>query len=829
MSLFSLLNQWKTDPSIAPNITAWHIFPKRNPVLVDFPPDLDQEIQSYLYSLGIESLYMHQLQAWNLIREGKNITQVTGTASGKTLSYTLPVLQDLHKNGSRRALFLYPTKALAHDQLSILKGYPSISAATYDGDTPSNRRVALRNTSQIIISNPDMLHLGILPYHIHWADFFSELRYVVLDEIHVYRGVFGSHVANILRRLKRLCTHYGSSPQFLLSSATIGNPRELAASLIEEPISLIDQDQSSRGEKHFLVYNPPIIDERLGLRAGMQRECIRLTADIVDFNFQTILFGRSRRSVEFMVTRLREKTSLPPESIRAYRSGYLPSQRRKIESNLRSRQIQVVTATTALELGIDIGSLDASVLAGYPGTITGTLQQAGRSGRKDAPSLSVLVASSTPLDQYVALFPDYLFSSNPEEALIDPDNLHIVLDHILCSAYELPFKTGEQYGNFDVMQTREILEFLQGAGKLHQSEDKFFWMHDSYPASDVSIRTTSNNQIALKYVDPQGKHRVLGMVDKESAPWMIHEGAIYLHEGESYLVENLNLEEDSAQLIPVSLDYYTEAERQTSFSALDILKEEDIQGAQKFLGEISVTSQVIGYKKINWGHYELLGHETLDLPPSTLNTTGFWMTLSEDTESNLRKAGTWSSSPNDYGSNWLTSRELILKRDEYKCQICGKSNSLASLQIHHKQPLRSFLSINEANLPANLITLCSRCHQRAESIVRVNSGVRGLGYVLHGLAPLLLMCDPGDLGFYTDSISPLGNKRPLVLLYEHIPSGIGFSENLFRREDELLKKALELVSHCSCLNGCPSCVGPGGEKGSGGKLETLAILEHLCC
>ena len=828
MSLTSFLNQWKSDPSIAPNLSAWQVFPKREPEYAELPTNLDQRLKSHLISQGIQSLYLHQHQAWQEVQSGYNIAQVTGTASGKTLSYMLPILHNLLENGSRRALFLYPTKALAHDQLDALEAFSVVTAAAYDGDTPSSHRAEIRRSSQIIVSNPDMLHLGILPYHTHWESFFSNLHYVVLDEMHTYRGVFGSHVTNIIRRLKRVANHYGSSPQFLLTSATIGNPLAHAEALIEEKVKLIDKDYSSRGEKHFLIFNPPIINDSLGLRVGMQRESVRLALEIINAGYQTILFGRSRKSVEFMLTNLRDKSSLPPDSICAYRSGYLPSQRREIEASLRSGQIRAVAATTALELGIDIGGLDAAIITGYPGSIAGAWQQAGRSGRADNPSLSLLVASSSPLDQYLALFPEYLFNSNPESALIDPDNLLIVLNHIQCAAYELPFEDGDHFGNFTLSETKELLEFLHQSGILHQSQNKYFWMKDSYPAASFSLRTASNQQVTLKLINSVDKISVLGIIDKDSAYWMVHPGAIYLHQGESFHVENLNLETNIASLSPIIPDYFTEPERQTSFTVDKLLEKCHLGASEKSLGEITVTTQVSGYKKIKWSQYEVLGRESLDLPSTSLKTTGFWITLSGATEAALRDLELWSSGPNEYGPDWLTLRKTILQRDENTCQVCGKSGDLDRLHVHHKKPLRSFPSFEEANQIDNLITLCFRCHNRAESVVRVNSGIRGLGYVLHSLSPLFLMCDPGDLGVHTDFNSPLGNGRPIVLIHEQIPAGIGFGKNLYDREKELLETAFDLVRACSCLEGCPSCVGPGGEKGYGGKMEALAILEQLC-
>jgi DEAD/DEAH box helicase domain-containing protein len=673
-----------------------------------------------------------------------------------------------------------------------------------------------------------MLHFGILPYHPRWEKFFSGLKYVVLDEMHTYRGVFGSHVANVIRRLKRVANHYGPSLQFLLTSATIGNPLEHAEALIEERVQLIARDYSSRGEKHFLIYNPPIIDDTLGLRVGMQRESVRLATELINTGYQTILFGRSRKSVEFILTKLRDKSSIQPDSIRAYRSGYLPSQRREIEAGLRSGQVRAVAATTALELGIDIGGLDAAILAGYPGSIAGAWQQAGRSGRADNPSLSLLVASSNPLDQYLALYPEYLFNSNPESALIDPDNLLIVLNHMQCAAYEIPFAKGDCFGNFTQSQTKELLDFLQQSGILHRSQNKYFWMKDTYPAANLSLRTASNQQVTLKLVNSNHKTNVLGIIDKESAYWMVHPGAIYLHEGESFHVDNLNLDDNIASLSPIVPDYFTEPERQTSFT-VDKLIENKYQGFSKMsFGEITVTTRVSGYKKIKWSQYEVLGRESLNLPSTSLKTTGFWITLSSEIEVAIREIDLWSSSPNEYGPDWSNLRETILQRDKNTCQICGKSGDVDPLHVHHKKPLRSFSSFEKANQTDNLITLCFRCHSRAESVVRINSGLRGLGYVLHSLSPLFLMCDPGDLGVHTDFNSSLGDGRPVVLLHEQIPAGIGFSKSLYDREKELLNTAYELVRACSCRGGCPSCVGPGGEKGYGGKMEALAILEQLC-
>ena len=828
MSLPLLLNRWKKDPGIGPNITSWLTIPARDPQWKDFPKDLNSQLIAALKDQGIEKLYHHQELCWSQLQMGKHVVLSTGTASGKSLAYQLPILDQIAKGNPAKALLLFPTKALARDQLSYVNAFPGVLARPYDGDTPHNQRKSIRQQANIIISNPDMLHLGILPYHTHWSAFFSQLRFVVLDEIHIYRGVFGSHVANLLRRLKRITAHYGVKPQFVLTSATIGNPRQLGQALLEEDLALIDQDTSSRGKKHFLIYNPPIVDPEFGLRASMQRETARLADDLINHGLQTIIFGRSRQSVEFMLTRLKERTSLEGIALQAYRSGYLPQQRRDLEAGLRSGEIRCITATTALELGIDIGGLDASLLAGYPGTIAGTWQQAGRSGRGDQASLSVLVPSTTPLDQYIAGHPDFLFSSRPENVLVNPNNLLIALAHLKCAAYELPFNVGDRFGSFNVEETEELLTLLANLRQLHKSGERYFWMSDQYPAADISLRSTSTNQVSLQLIDDEGQGSLLGTIDRESAVWMVHPGAIYLHQGNAYRVQKLDLQKLKADLVPFYGDYYTQAEKDLAFETIRLLGSEAIPGAIKEKGEIQVTSHVTGFKSIHWKKYQVLSRDSLDLPPTELNSIGFWLALTDETENTLRSSGDWNSSHNDYGPDWANIRLRVLERDRHTCALCSKALPDRGLHVHHKTPLRSYSSLSEANQLSNLISLCPSCHQRAESAVRVKSGLSGLGYLLHNLAPLLLMCDPGDLGLHTEFQSPLGQGRPTILLYEQVPAGIGFSQYLFDHISELMKKALYAVSRCACERGCPACVGPGGELGSGGKKETHAILEVLC-
>jgi DEAD/DEAH box helicase domain-containing protein len=855
MSIQALLSRWRTDPETAPNLPIWRTTPPRSADLHPFPADLPSVLAESLAARGITSLYSHQAQAWESTRRGENIVLATGTASGKTLGYNLPVLAALLENPEARALYLFPTKALAQDQLSGLNAFQSsiknLKSAIYDGDTPQSHRSAIRKNANILFTNPDMLHTGILPHHTNWGDFFHNLRFVVIDEMHTYRGVFGSHVANVIRRLKRVAKFYGADPQFILTSATIGNPQDLAARLIELPVTLLNVDGSARGERHFLIYNPPIVDPALGIRKSLTQESLRLAQDLRSQNVQTVVFARSRRSVEILLKQLQE-APLPSspissgngggrEGVRGYRSGYLPSQRREIEKGLRDGSIRLVVATNALELGIDIGGLEAALLVGYPGTIASTWQQAGRAGRGDDPAAAIFVVTANPLDQFLAHHPEYFFSRSPEQGLVNPDHLLILLNHLRCAAFELPFQAGEGFGDLPAKKLKEFLDFLVGSQELHLSGDKYFWMADSYPAAAVSLRSASPENVLLHIEDGQAP-RILGEVDLASAAWMVHPRAVYLHEGQQYFVQDLNLIRNTATLIPVALDYYTEPLRQTDVSLLSTLELTPCPSSTgsgecctKAYGELQVTTQVTGFRKRAWLGGENLGEEPLDLPPSELQTTGYWLTLSEQTIEALRAAGNWTNDPNDYGPGWNRLRDAVRLRDGYRCQVCGAAeNGNRQYDVHHKVPFRQFLSTidkvpgsyGEANRMDNLITLCPSCHRKAETNLHMRSGLAGLATVLGQLAPLFLMCDSADLGVYTDPSSTVF-EHPSVVLYDQVPAGIGFSQKLFEIHDELLKRALDLVEECECEDGCPSCVGPAGENGVGGKQETLAILKIL--
>ncbi len=853
MSLDRLLDRWRADPETGPHVAAWVSLPPRPADLRPFPSDLPPALAEALRARGVERLYSHQVEAWEAARAGENVALATGTASGKTLAYNLPVLSALLEDESGRALYLFPTKALAQDQLSTLARFhvqtferANVPASIYDGDTPQRDRKSIRERARIVLTNPDMLHTGILPHHTNWEEFFRHLRFVVIDEMHTYRGVFGSHVANVLRRLKRVAGFYGAAPQFLLTSATIGNPRQLAERLIEAPVRLIDRDGSGRGPRHFLLYNPPVVDEALGLRKSALMESVRLSEQIHAEGLQQVVFARSRRSVEMILKYLQTPTLHPPPfsqkmgegwrgGIRGYRSGYLPSQRREIEKGLRDGSVRTVVATNSLELGIDIGGLEVALLVGYPGTVASARQQAGRAGRGSAPAAAVLVASASPIDQYLVRHPDYLFDRSPEQALINPDHLLILLAHLRCAMFELPFARGEKFGALDV---DEFLEFLVANREAHRSQEKYYWMADSYPAADISLRSASPETFVLQTADGGG--RTVGIVDGESALWMAHPGAVYLHEAQAYLVESLDLEQKSARLRPFDGDYFTEPLKQTTIQVLSVGQVETLATRNSPLathskgwGELQVTTQVVGFRKLRWYSRETLGEEPLDLPPTDLQTTGYWLSISDATVERLSREGLWTNAPNDYGPGWPRLRDAVRARDGYRCQVCGKPEGARQHDVHHKIPFRMFrdeagrILREKANDPANLVTLCPECHRQAETNVRVRSGLAGLAYVLGNLAPLFLMCDPGDLGTHIEPVKSAAFPQPTVVLYDLVPAGIGFSQSLYEMHDDLLARALELVSACACEDGCPSCVGPGGENGLGGKHETIALLKSL--
>lgn len=622
----------RQDTSIMNNVTYWRTIPSREATYAAFPDDLHTGLRSSLQARGIEQLYTHQAQSYATVRSGQHVVTVTPTASGKTLCYNLPVVQRVLEDDSARALYLFPTKALAQDQVAELQELveqmgADIKTHTYDGDTPPTVRQAIRNAGHIVVTNPDMLHSAILPHHTKWVKLFENLQYIVIDEVHSYRGVFGSHVANVIRRLKRICRFYGSKPQFICASATIENPQEHAERLIGEKVSLVNTNGAPAGEKHFVFYNPPVVNQQLGIRRSSVLETRKLAGSLLRQGIQTIVFARSRVRVELLLTYLQDtvKHELGTKSIRGYRGGYLPKLRREIERGLRNGEIRGVVSTNALELGIDIGQLQACVLNGYPGTIASTWQQSGRAGRRQGSSVTFMVASSNPLDQYIIQNPRYFFEKPPERALIHPDNLIILIDHIKCAAYELPFETGERFGEESLT---DMLEFLVEEKTLHHVNGRWYWMEQSFPAHNISLRSAAQENFVI--IDRTEGSRVLGEVDRFSAPTMIHEEAIYIHEGVQYQVEKLDYDEKKAYVRQVNVDYFTDASMAVQLKVLHVDREGESGTLVRQYGEVTINAKPTIFKKMKLRTHENIGSGPIHLPEEELHTSSYWFSFLEE-------------------------------------------------------------------------------------------------------------------------------------------------------------------------------------------------------
>jgi len=630
-SMGEVLAYIRETSEIAGNVTHWHTIPAKDPIHAAFPESMHPMLQDALRAKGIEQLYLHQAQTFDAAAAGRHTVTVTPTASGKTLCYNLPVLDAILRDDSARALYMFPTKALAQDQVMELQETidrmgVDIKTHTYDGDTPPTVRQAIRNAGHIVVTNPDMLHAAILPHHTKWVKLFENVRYIVIDEVHAYRGVFGSHVANVIRRLKRICRFYGSNPQFLLASATIANPKEHADRLVGEETVLIDKNGAPTGEKHFVFYNPPVVNRQLGIRRSSVLETQKLAGLLLNQGIQTIVFARSRVRVEILLTYIRQqvKRGLGDDSIRGYRGGYLPKQRREIERGLRSGAIRGVVSTNALELGIDIGQLQACVINGYPGTIASTWQQSGRAGRRQDVSVTIMVASSNPLDQYVVQHPEYFFEQPPEQARIHPDNLLILLDHVKCAAYELPFQLGDTFGD---ERLEDLLEFLVEEKVLHQTGDRWYWMAQSFPANNISLRSAAQENFII--IDMTTGHRVIGEVDRFSAPTLIHEEAIYIHEGTQYQVEKLDYDEKKAYVREVNVDYYTDANLAVELKVLHEDRTTTYGSVTKHYGEVTVNARPTIFKKIKLRTHENIGSGPIHLPEEELHTSSYWISFDE--------------------------------------------------------------------------------------------------------------------------------------------------------------------------------------------------------
>jgi DEAD/DEAH box helicase domain-containing protein len=619
------------DPALSALVAAHRILEPRPPRHARWPSTIDPRLVAALRSRGIEAPYTHQSSAYAAASGGRNIVVVTPTASGKTLCYNLPVLDAVAKDPAARALYLFPTKALAADQLVELRALADaaevgLKTHTYDGDTPANIRSVVRAAGQVVITNPDMLHSAILPHHTKWFKLFENLRYVVIDELHTYRGLFGSHVANVVRRLRRICRHYGADPVFICASATIANPRELAERVLEAPVELIDDNGAPAGRKHVLVVNPPVANEQLGIRGSALLTTQHLAERLIGGGVQTIAFARSRTSVEVLTSYLRE-TFAPapghPHTIRGYRGGYLPNERHEIESGLRSGRVRGVVATNALELGIDIGSLDAAISVGYPGTIASTWQQMGRAGRRSGTSIAILVCSSGPIDQFLAAHPAYLFDGSPEHGLVNPDNLHVLLNHLRASTFELPVPAAERFG---LDETPLLLDVLSEDGWIRRADDdRYYWSHENFPASDFSLRTGAPENVVI--VDTTGdRHRVLGEVDLFAAPLLVHEKAIYIHQGVQHHVDRLDWEERKAYVTQTDVDYYTDADLGVTLKVLEVFEEADPPPAGlRQRGEVMVAWKVTMFKKLKYHTHENVGWGSISIPEQEMHTTATWL------------------------------------------------------------------------------------------------------------------------------------------------------------------------------------------------------------
>ena len=857
MNLGDVLDGLRRDASFMRCVTAWERVPARRARTTRWPKELDPRLVAAVQRMGIERPYVHQAQAMEAALADDHVVLSTSTASGKTLAYNVPVLNTLLNDPEACALYLFPTKALAHDQIANLKALvASLQAQTekisapitvrpYDGDTPTSHRSTIRSEARLLITNPDMLHVGILPHHTRWMRFFSNLRYVVLDEIHTYRGVFGGHVANVLRRLRRICQFYGADPRFMCASATIANPRELAERVIEAPVTLVDDDGSPQGEKHIVFYNPPLVDEQLGIRRSATLVSKDVAARFLEADVQTIVFARARLTTEVLLGYLRDAVTIAggdPQAVQGYRGGYLPSERRAIEGGLREGQIRGVVATNALELGVDIGQLSACVMTGYPGTIASAWQQAGRAGRRAGLSGALLIASALPLDQYLITHPETFFGQPVEHALLDPNNLAVVSNHLACAAFELPFEPGESFGTFE--EAEEVLEALADEGLLHGYGGHYAWIGESYPAAGLSLRTSSPDNVVIQAVEGKGDGQpvVIGEMDRPSAPKLIHEGAVYLHGGETYVVQALDWDEGRARVRSAELDYYTRASSTTEVEVVETLRTTASEEGTPLDGEAStihaygdllVTTQATGYRRIKRYTHEVLGWAPIDLPEQRMQTIGTWLALPEKVTEQLRKAGILRPEI-DYGPNWEAQRAAARARDGHRCRRCGApERDGRQHDVHHLTPFRVFGYVpgkNDfykiANQLENLITLCTSCHRRAERARGTRGALGGLAYLLRNLAPLYLMCAPGDLGSAVQARAR-DTGLPTVTLYDSVPGGAGLSAQLFEIRQELLHAALERVQECPCSAGCPACVGPAGDVEPGAKALTEQLLDVI--
>jgi DEAD/DEAH box helicase domain-containing protein len=746
-----VLDRLLADPSISNGVLHHADIPAKPAGFVPMPEWLDPGIRAGLESRGVTALYRHQAEAVEAVRAGEDVVVVTPTASGKSLCYLVPTLQALSVDPTARALYLFPTKALGQDQVAELGELSRasglhINASTYDGDTPNQIRSAIRSAGQVVVTNPDMLHAAILPHHTKWFQLFEQLRIIVIDELHTYRGLFGSHVANVLRRLLRICAHYGSHPVIVCCSATIGNPGELAQLLTGRAARVVDRNGAPSGERHIVMVQPPLLDPATGARGSTHTLATRWALPFLRAGRQTLVFGKSRVGVELMLTNLREALRAgygPRTQVRGYRGGYLPTERRAVERGLRDGELLGVVTTNALELGVDVGQLDVAILAGYPGSIAATWQQMGRAGRRNGVSVSVLIAGGGPVDRYVVEHPEFLLESPPEEARLDPDNLHVLLGHLKAACFELPFEPGERFGP---TKAEPLLAFLGEEGLVRlAADDRWYWSNENFPASSVSLRAAAEENVVIIDTTPD-RPRVIGEIDIFAAQTLVHEDAIYMHESTQFHVDKLDWDERKAYVRRVDVDHYTYADRAVTLKPLDTFATAPATGGDRAHGEVMVSSLVSMFKKLKFGTDENLGWGPVHLPELELQTTAYWLMLGSAAE------------------GW----------------------------------------------------------RRAE----LDVALMGVGRAMQAVAAVLLMVDPRDLGLVSQVRSP-HNQSPTVYLYEAVPGGVGLSERLFDRHDELIAGAADLLAGCGCASGCPSCTGPRLEPDVDAKALSLRLLRTL--
>jgi len=743
MDAKTFIQRIQAQPFFVRQVVHVEVLPARDAVHKDAAGGLHPTVQQALAQQGITRLYSHQAEAIEQVRAGRNVVIVTGTASGKTLCYNIPVVEALIADGMATMLFIYPTKALAQDQLRALgkfqlpDGGVAFLAGTYDGDSPQNLRRKLRDGANVILTNPDMLHQGILPQHARWNRFFTHLKYVVIDEVHAYRGVFGSHLADLLRRLGRICRHYGSSPQFICCSATIANPRPHAERITGRPMALITNDGSPRGPKRFVLWNPPPLETAARGRADQWRiggdrrsslwEAVYLMTALMQEGVQTIAFVRTRLAAELIFRNcrdlLRRESRRLADSVHAYRGGYLPEERREIERRLVSREILGVASTNALELGIDIGSLDACILVGYPGTVASLWQQAGRAGRGREESVVFLIGQNAPMDQYLMTHSDYIFDQSPEQAVVDPDNPHIAVGHVKCAVHELPLADEEVdlFGPY----AQVMLELLEEDESVRHIDGHWYWARSEYPAAEVNLRNIAGPVYTIQ--DEAEGEKVIGTMDEISALSQLHNHAVYLHGAETYFVKSLDLEQKIAHVERLDLDYFTQSVQMSQIRIDQTEEEGQWAGGLTGFGDVTVTTSIPMFKKIRFGQRDSLGYEELELPPQELETVAMWF------------------APPDSVVKQMLEREMI-----------------------------------------------------------VGEALIGIANVLVEVAPFYVMCDTQDIGAVVNS-SCL--KRDALFLHDRYPGGMGYARRCMDAIGEIMQTIHTVIRECGCEDGCPSCVG----------------------